>query len=192
MTPKERELWAMGFDELFEHAKKEGFGKRGKESRKSGRVYIIKWLLRKEGITPYTVPRDTTSTTPALRTDSTQPSGLRLRTGAIAHPEAILRTSDPALQRQIHEAEAKYRTWALPDLLALAMQRSYQLFKDSAGKMPSRSASALAGWLAAWDVLKSPREKRWWLGDGIDLANKAKALGCFSVRLSQQTLAKTG
>lgn len=43
--------------------------------------------------------------------------------------------------------------------------------------MPSRAKPALAEWLAAWDVLKSPREKRWWLGDGIDLVNKAKAMG---------------
>ena len=26
-------------------------------------------------------------------------------------------------------------------------------------------------------VLKSPREKRWWLSDGIDLVNRAKAMG---------------
>lgn len=26
-------------------------------------------------------------------------------------------------------------------------------------------------------MLKSEREKNWWLGDGIDLANKAKAMG---------------
>lgn len=57
------------------------------------------------------------------------------------------------------------------------MQRSYQLFKDSNGKLPSKSISAMANWLAAWDVLKSPREKKWWLGDGIDLVNRAKAMG---------------
>jgi hypothetical protein len=34
----------------------------------------------------------------------------------------------------------------------------------------------MANWLAAWDVLKSPREK-WWLSDGIDLVNRAKAMG---------------
>jgi len=60
---------------------------------------------------------------------------------------------------------------------ALAMQRSYQLLKDSKGKLPSKSISALAKWLAAWDVLKSPREEKWWLGDGIDLVNRAKAMG---------------
>ncbi|RMZ75811.1 hypothetical protein DV737_g5112, partial [Chaetothyriales sp. CBS 132003] len=43
--------------------------------------------------------------------------------------------------------------------------------------MPSRSVAALANWLAGWDVLKSEREKKWWLGDGIDLVNKAKAMG---------------
>ena len=97
--------------------------------------------------------------------------------GAISHPEAILRTSDPALQRLIDEAEKKYKQWPAADLLALAMQRSYQLLKDSNGKLPSKSISAMANWLAAWDVLKSPREKKWWLGDGIDLVNKAKAMG---------------
>ena len=35
----------------------------------------------------------------------------------------------------------------------------------------------MAAWLATWDVLKSEREKKWWLGDGIDLVNKAKAMG---------------
>lgn len=69
------------------------------------------------------------------------------------------------------------KNMAAADMTALAMQRSYQLFKDSAGKMPTRAKPALAEWLAAWNVLKSPREKRWWLGDGIDLVNKAKALG---------------
>ena len=70
-----------------------------------------------------------------------------------------------------------YKQWPAADLLALAMQRSYQLLKDSKGKLPSKSIKAMANWLAAWDVLKSPREKKWWLGDGIDLVNKAKAMG---------------
>jgi len=38
--------------------------------------------------------------------------------------------------------------------------------------LPKSSANSLVR-----DVLKSPREKRWWLGDGIDLVNKAKAMG---------------
>ena len=42
--------------------------------------------------------------------------------------------------------------------------------------LPSLSPRCLK-WLAAWDILKSPREKKWWLGDGIDLVNKAKAMG---------------
>jgi hypothetical protein len=77
----------------------------------------------------------------------------------------------------IDEAEAKYRKWTTVDLTTLAMQRSYQLLRDSRGKLPSKSIKAVSNWLAAWDVLKSPREKNWWVGDGIDLVNKAKAMG---------------
>lgn len=181
MTPREQELWAMSFEELFQEARNHGFGKGKSESRKSGRVHILKWILHKQGITPYAAPRDTTTATTASSyttntTTTTIPT--RNRNGAIDHPEAILRTSDPALQRQIDAGKAEYlKTWTAADMTALAMQRSYQLFKDSAGKMPTRAKPALAEWLAAWDVLKSPREKRWWLGDGIDLVNKAKALG---------------
>ncbi len=51
------------------------------------------------------------------------------------------------------------------------------MLKDSNGKLPSKSISALSQWLAAWDILKSSREKKWWLGHGIDLVNKAKAMG---------------
>jgi hypothetical protein len=65
-------------------------------------------------------------------------------TGAISHPEAILRTSDPELQRLIDEAEKKYKQWQAADLLELSMQRSYQLLKDSKGKLPSKSISAMA------------------------------------------------
>ena len=35
----------------------------------------------------------------------------------------------------------------------------------------------MANWLASWDVLKSDREKKWWLGDGIDLVNRVKVMG---------------
>lgn len=172
MTPQEKAWWAMSFDELYQHAYSKGFGKRKHQSRKDGRVRIVKWLCAKEGITPYVAP-SIAPTTPATATvrRTVRP------TGAISHPEAILRTSDPDLQRQIDAAEARYRTWTHADLTALAMQRSYQLLKDSHGKMPSRSVAALANWLAGWDVLKSEREKKWWLGDGIDLVNMAKAMG---------------
>lgn len=57
------------------------------------------------------------------------------------------------------------------------MERGYQLLKDSHGKLPSKSSSAMANWLAGWDVLKSAREKEWWLGDGLHLVDKAKAMG---------------
>lgn len=170
MTPKEKAWWAMNFEELFQHARQKNFGKSEKESRKSGRIRIIRWLCEKEGITPYVAPTMRTIVAPP------EPKVVR-ETGAISHPEAILRTSDPELQRAIDAAERKYKEWVHADMLELAMQRSYQIFKDSQGKMPSRSKSVLANWLAAWDVLKSDREKRWWLGDGIDLANKAKAMG---------------
>ena len=172
MTPQETRWWAMSFEELYEHARSRNFGKTGKESRKSGRTRIIKWLCEKEGIRPYVAPNvghveaNHTIAYPNVRS-----------TGAISHPEAILRTTEPALQHMIDEAEKKYRQWPANHLMALAMQRSYLLLKDSHGKLPSKSISAMAKWLAAWDVLKSPREKRWWLGDGIDLANKAKAMG---------------
>lgn len=173
MTPREQTLWAMSFDELYREARSHGFGKGKSESRKSGRVHILKWVLQREGITPYVAPRVAAHTTAVQATSARAQN----RNGAVDHPEAVLGTSDPALQRQIDAAKAKYMTWAATDLTALAMQRSYQLFKDSAGKMPTRAKPALAEWLAAWDVLKSPREKRWWLGDGIDLVNKAKAMG---------------
>ncbi|CAN8097142.1 unnamed protein product [Discula destructiva] len=178
MTPREQALWAMAFEELYQEAKRHGYGKvkfRGgkSESRKSGRVNILRWILRKEGITPYAAPRGAAITSV---TETPAPRG-RNRNGAIDHPEAILQTSHPALQRQIDEATAKYLTWSAEQMVTLAMERSYQLFKDSAGKMPTRTRPARARWLAAWDVLKSPREKRWWLGDGIDLVNKAKAMG---------------
>jgi hypothetical protein len=175
MTPQERTWWAMSFEELYQHARSKNFGKTGKEGRKSGRIRIIKWLCEKERILPYVSP----SITPVV--EATRPTPIIARptlrpTGAISHPEAILRTSDPALQRLIDEAEKKYRQWPAADLLALAMQRSYQLLKDGKGKLPSKSISAMANWLAAWEVLKSPREKKWWLGDGIDLVNRAKAM----------------
>ena len=67
--------------------------------------------------------------------------------------------------------------WSAGNLLALCMQRSYQLLKDSKGKLPGKSIAAMAKWCASWDVLKSEREKRWWLGDGIELVNRAKAMG---------------
>jgi hypothetical protein len=173
MSEKERRWWVMNFEELYQHARSKNFGKTGKEGRKSGRIRIIKWLCEKEGITPYVAPSivPVVEDTPIIARPTLRP------TGAISHPEAILRTSDPALQHLIDEAQKQYQRWPATDLLALAMRRSYQLLKDSKGKLPSKSISAMANWLAAWDVLKSPREKNWWLGDGIDLVNKAKAMG---------------
>jgi hypothetical protein len=173
MTPQETTWWDMSFEELYQHARSKNFGKAGKEGRKSGRIRIIKWLCEKEGITPFAAP----SITPVVEAMPIIARPTLRPTGAISHPEAILRTSDPALQRVIDEAKKEYQQWPAADLLALAMQRSYQLLKDSKGKLPSKSISAMANWLAAWDVLKSPREKKWWLGDGIDLVNKAKAMG---------------
>lgn len=175
MTPREQALWAMNFDDLFENAKSMGFGKVKRESRKTGRVRIIKWILQKEDITPYVARRDANA--PASGTHNSTASRALNANGATPHPEALLHTSDPTLQRQIDAAKPQYLARTNNDLLALAMERSYQLFKDSAGKMPSRSRGALVDWLAGWDVLKSPREKRWWLGDGIDLVNRAKAMG---------------
>jgi hypothetical protein len=174
MTPQEKTWWAMSFEELYQLAKRKRFGKgQTKDGRKSGRVYIIKWLCKDAGITPYVAP----SVAPTVEASLiNMPLPVRPN-GAISHPEAILRTSDPALQCLINDAEKKYRQWSAAALLGEAMQRSYQLLKDSKGKLPSKSIAAMANWLAAWDVLKSDREKRWWLGDGIDLVNKAKAMG---------------
>src|ERR1700743_1587686 len=135
MTPQERAWWAMSFEELYQHAHSKGFGKKKSQSRKDGRVRIIKWLCAKEGITPYVAP--SIAATATVR-PTVHP------TGAISHPEAILRTSDPDLQRRIDAAESKYRTWTQAHLTELAMQRSYQLLKDSNGKLPSRSVAALA------------------------------------------------
>ena len=173
MTPQERIWWAMSFEELYQLVKKKGDGRTGNEGRKSGRVQIIRQLCRREGITPWVAPFITpvSETAPVINTPITLPNG------AVPHPEAILRTSDPALQVLIDKAEKDYLTWRAADLLELAMQRSYQLLKDSHGKLPSKSKSSMAKWLAAWDVLKSPREKKWWLGDGVDLVNRAKAMG---------------
>jgi hypothetical protein len=173
MTRQETIWWAMSFEELYQDAREKGFGKAGKEGRKSGRVRIIKWLCAKKGITPYVVP----SVTPTLEGASVTKRSVVRSTGAISHPEAILRTPEPALQLLIAEAEDKYTKWPANKLLELAMQRSYQLLKDSKGKLPSKSISAMSNWLAAWDILKSPREKTWWLRDGIDLVNRAKAMG---------------
>ncbi|TVY19977.1 hypothetical protein LARI1_G002622 [Lachnellula arida] len=170
MTLQEKTWWGMGFEELYREAKMKGFGKHGKEGRKSGRVRIIRWLCEKEGITPFSA---STSDTPVTAPTSHHTT----KTGAISHPEAILRTADPELQLLINEAEKTYLQWPSADLLNLSMQRSYQLLKDSSGKLPSKSIKSMAIWNAGWDVLKSPREKKWWLGDGIDLANKAKAMG---------------
>lgn len=86
-------------------------------------------------------------------------------------------TSDPDLQRAITEREKQYMYCDFSKMLALAMSRCYQLLKDSHGKLPSKSRVAIAKWLAAWDILKSDREKCWWEGDGIDLVNRAKAMG---------------
>lgn len=172
MSPQEAKWWAMSFEELYQHAKSKEYGKRGKESRKSGRVQIIKWLCKKEGIQPYKAPTVTpTNTTPIIDSPAIR------NTGAVSHPEAILRTSNPVLQRQIDEEEEKYKEWSAAGMRELAMQRSYQLLKDSHGNLPSKSKKAMANWLASWDVLKGEREKKWWLGDGIDLVNKAKAMG---------------
>lgn len=171
MTEEESVWWAMSFEELYQFARKKGFGK-GKEGRKSGRVRIIKWLCENDGITPYAAP-----TVPPVVEAPIITRPIVRSTGAIAHPEAILRTNDPALQKRIDEAFKDYIKLSSVDLLALCMARSYQLLKDSQGKLPSKSCKAMANWLAAWDVLKSPREKKWWLGDGIDLVNKAKAMG---------------
>ncbi|TVY40023.1 hypothetical protein LSUB1_G004055 [Lachnellula subtilissima] len=170
MTLQEKTWWGMGFEELYRVARRKNFGKHGKEGRKSGRVRIIRWLCEKEGITPFSA-----STSDTAVTDPT--SRHITKAGAISHPEAILRTSDPEFQRLISQAEQTYLQWPSADLLQLSMQRSYQLLKDSNNKLPSKSIKAMATWNAGWDVLKSPREKKWWLGDGIDLVNKAKALG---------------
>jgi len=142
MTPQEMKWWAMNFKELYEHARSKNFGKTRKEGRKSGRSRIIKWLCEKEGITPYVAP--VFEFTPIIARPYLLP------TGAISHPEAILRTSDPALQQRIDKLEEKYRQWPAADLLKLSMKRSYQLLKDSNGKLPSKSIKSMSNWLASW------------------------------------------
>ncbi|KAF2432044.1 hypothetical protein EJ08DRAFT_648430 [Tothia fuscella] len=132
--------------------------------------YAIKKGIAKY-VAPIIAPANAVTASSNLATPSNAPKG------AIPHPEAILRASDPSLRTLIDEAEKKYKTWPHAALLELCLSRSYQLLKNSQGKLPSKSISALANWLAGWDVLKSPREKKWWEGDGIDLVNKAKARG---------------
>jgi hypothetical protein len=172
MSRQEKKWWSMNFEDLYKYATSNGFGKTGKEGRKSGRVKIIKWLCEKKDITPYVTPIiSSVEATPIIARPMVQPNG------AISHPEAILRTSDPDVQLLINTKAQEYEQKPAVDLLKLAMGRSYQLLKDSNGKLPSKSITALSQWLAAWDILKSPREKKWWLGDGIDLVNKAKAMG---------------
>lgn len=177
MSEDEAALWAMSFEDLFAHAREYYHTNRheahGAPRWKSGRVRIIKWLCEKQGIRQFVAP----SRTPPVDAAPVDRRPAIRDTGAVSHPEAILRTSDPELQTRIELAEAAYRTWPAAALLDLAMRRSYQLLKDSSGKLPSKSVAALSAWLAAWDVLKSEREKKWWLGDGIDLVNKAKAIG---------------
>ena len=146
MSAQEKKLWAMNFEELYKYAASKNFGKTGKESRKSGRIKIIKWLCDKQGIIQYVAPTITpVESTPVIARPSVTPSG------AISHPEAILRTSNPALQRLIDEKEQKYKKIPHAQLTELAMKRSYQLFKDSKGKLPSKYIAAMSQWLAAWE-----------------------------------------
>ena len=91
MTPQETIWWAMSFEELYQEAKSKNFGKTGKKGRKSGRIRIIKWLCEKEGITPYVAP------TVDTRLIAPPTSHFTTKDGALSHPEAILRTSDPDL-----------------------------------------------------------------------------------------------
>ncbi|KAI9049540.1 hypothetical protein LZ554_006568 [Drepanopeziza brunnea f. sp. 'monogermtubi'] len=58
---------------------------------------------------------------------------------------------------------------------------SYQFFNLSylcplGGSVPYLLRTSLKLWTLD-HVLKSEREKKWWLGDGLDLVNKAKAIG---------------
>ncbi|KAF8864995.1 hypothetical protein BDZ45DRAFT_736633 [Acephala macrosclerotiorum] len=149
MTPREKMWWSMtltNYTSLPRARILEG----GKEGRKAGRIHI-KWLCQREGITPYVAP----TVTPAV--------------------EATIAIT-PIYNGLINKAEDVYKKWPAAELLELAMQRSYYLLKDSNGKLLSKSIVAMANWLAAWDVLKSEREKKWWLGDGIDFVNKAKVM----------------
>ncbi|PVH85456.1 hypothetical protein DL98DRAFT_45964 [Cadophora sp. DSE1049] len=164
----------MSFEELYQHARGQRYwGTTGTPRRKTGRIRTIKWLCENEGIVPFVAPivASSVEASPVIARFTVRP------TGAISHPEANLCTNDPELQKLIDIEAAKYIQWPNTELLTLAMQRSYQLLKDSNSKLPSRSTASLSRWFASWDILKSPREKNCWLGDGIDLVNKAKALG---------------
>jgi hypothetical protein len=119
------------------------------------RIRIIKRLCEKEGITPYVAPSiaPVVEATPIIALPTLRPPR------AISHPEIILRTSDPNLQWLIDLAEKKYHEWPAADLLALAMRGSYQLLKDSKGKLPSKSISTMANWLATGHSQKSSRKE---------------------------------
>lgn len=87
---------------MHKHAYSNGLGSR--ETRNTGRVRIIHWLCRNQGITPYVAP-----IVPSIAADYSV-IGVRVvrPSGAVSHPEAILRTSDPTLQLLIdEEAERK-------------------------------------------------------------------------------------
>ena len=172
MSAKEKRWWAMDDGALYEEARSSGFRKKDADTKRSGRIVIIRWLCKINCINPYVAP-----IVPSISATSLVAGPFLRKDGAESHPEAILRTSDPALQRKIDKKAKVYRESSRYALLEIAKQRSYTLLKDSKGKMAGTSKKALAIWLAAWDVLKSPREKKWWLGDGLDVINVAKAMG---------------
>lgn len=93
MTPREKMWWSMtltNYTSLPRARILEG----GKEGRKAGRIHI-KWLCQREGITPYVAP----TVTPAVEATIAIVRPTLRPTGAISHPEAVLRTPDPDLQR---------------------------------------------------------------------------------------------
>ncbi|KAG9228835.1 hypothetical protein BJ875DRAFT_489485 [Amylocarpus encephaloides] len=172
MTPQEKTWWAMSFLDLGEHAKGKGSGKALKVGALSRRTSIIRWLCKNEGITPYVPPTVAPVAVAPIIEDR-----VVLDSGAIPHSETSLHTFDPALQLLIKKKEEEYQQLKWEGLKDLASQRPYTVLKDTQGRSPTRLMSELSKGLAAWDVLKSSREKEWRLGEGILLVNKAKAMG---------------
>jgi hypothetical protein len=103
---------------------------------------------------------------------------------ATIHPEiADLVTSDPVKQEAIDEKEIEYlENMTGAQILDLAEQRGYLSFTDSHGNPLPSFCMTVAKWLAAWDVLKSEKEKRLWMTHRSTLTPQL----CRKFRISQR------
>lgn len=135
------------------------------------RVLMIKELCFRAGIRPFVAPL-----LPAFES-FTDGTGIRLPSGAISHPELNLRTTDPDQNKLIRAREQAYLEQPYEYVLGRVTRFSYGTLLSSDRSPPPTTLAVMAKWYAAFVVLKSDREKKWWAGDGLHLANIAKALG---------------